>query len=157
MTAFASDIRLHNMGDHLLSTLLIGAGLVCATIVVMVSAIAVAMYAFSRLELWLRSYRLIPRLMMGISGVVLWLMLALTASVWLWAGAFRAFGLFDTFEESLYFSVVAFTTVGFGDVVLGENWRLLSGLLAANGLILFSLVTAFLLEFISILRGAKAS
>ena len=141
----------------MLSTLLIGAGLVCATIVVMVSAIAVAMYAFSRLELWLRSYRLIPRLMMGISGVVLWLMLALTASVWLWAGAFRAFGLFDTFEESLYFSVVAFTTVGFGDVVLGENWRLLSGLLAANGLILFSLVTAFLLEFISILRGAKAS
>ena len=145
------------MGDHLLSTLLIGAGLVCATIVVMVSAIAVAMYAFVRLELWLRSYRLIPRLMMGISGVVLWLMLALTISVWLWAGAFRMFGLFDTFEESLYFSVVAFTTVGFGDVVLGENWRLLSGLLAANGLILFSLVTAFLLEFISILRGAKAS
>ena len=141
----------------MLGTLLIGSALVCATIVVMVGAIAIAIAALSKHGVRLRKYRLLPRMMIGISGVVLWLMLALTAAVWLWAIAFMFLGLFETFEKALYFSVVAFTTVGFGDVVLEENWRLLSGLLAANGLILFSLVTAFLLEFIARLRDDAVS
>ena len=55
-------------------------------------------------------------------------------------------GLFESFEESLYFSSVAFTTLGFGDITLGPEWRLLSGVMAANGLIVFSLTTAFLIE-----------
>jgi hypothetical protein len=28
-----------------------------------------------------------------------------------------------SFEESLYFSTVTFTTVGYGDIVLGPEWR----------------------------------
>lgn len=79
----------------------------------------------------------------------LWMLIGLSGAVWLWALTLHALGTFPTLEESLYFSMVAFTTLGFGDVLLDQHWRLLSGSLAANGLILFSLATAFLLQILT--------
>ena len=61
-----------------------------------------------------------------------WMMAMLTVAVWIWAVAFRLLGIFGTLEASVYFSLVAFTTLGFGDVLLPQEWRLLSGLSAAN-------------------------
>ena len=54
------------------------------------------------------------------------------------------------------FSLVSFTTLGFGDILLDEPYRLLSGMMAADGLILFGLTTAFLIEFIRSLHVAQA-
>jgi hypothetical protein len=67
--------------------------------------------------------------------------------------AFRALGLFPTMEEAVYFSLVAFTTLGFGDVLLPREWRLLAGLSAANGLLYFGLMTAMLVEAMRSLRA----
>jgi voltage-gated potassium channel len=42
-----------------------------------------------------------------------------------------------TFEEAVYFSVVTFATLGYGDVTLVDHeWRLLSGAEALNGVLL---------------------
>ena len=50
-----------------------------------------------------------------------------------------------TFEEATYFSVVTFTTLGYGDITLVEHeWRLLSGIEALNGILLVGWTTAFL-------------
>lgn len=49
-----------------------------------------------------------------------------------------------TFEEAVYFSLVTFTTLGYGDITLGENWRLLSGAEAVNGILLAGWSTALL-------------
>jgi hypothetical protein len=76
----------------------------------------------------------------------LWLLAALSLAIWIWAGFFQLLNCFDSLEESLYFSMVAFTTLGFGDVTLPQEWRILSGMIAANGLVLFGLNTAFLFE-----------
>ena len=46
----------------------------------------------------------------------------------------------------MYFSLVSFTTLGFGDVLFPPEWRLLSGMAAANGLLNFGLLTALLVE-----------
>ncbi len=75
----------------------------------------------------------------------LWLLAALSIAIWIWAGFFLLIGC-STLEQSLYFSMVAFTTLGFGDLTLPQEWRLLSGMIAANGLVLFGLNTAFLIE-----------
>ena len=139
----------------MLRQLLVGSFLICASIVVMVGFISIAIASLTRFGAWLVAGNPIVRTMISLSGVVLWLLAALTVVVWIWAGAFYILGLFETFEESLYLAAVAFTTLGFGDVVIGQEWRLLSGLIAANGLILFSLVTAFLIEFLSQLRSAQ--
>lgn len=71
---------------------------------------------------------------------------ALTVMVWLWALLFWGLSIFPSLEPALYFSLVAFTTLGFGDVILPNEWRLLAGFIAANGFILFGLGTAYMME-----------
>jgi len=82
----------------------------------------------------------------------LWLLLAHSVAVWMWAFTFMWIEAFETFEPALYFSLVSFTTLGFGDIILPVETRLLSGLAAANGLIAFGLSTAFLVEFLLQIR-----
>jgi len=90
-------------------------------------------------------------------GVTLWLWVALSLAIWLWALVFYGLGLFEDIEPSLYFSMVAFTTLGFGDQILPENWRLLSGVIAASGLILLGLNTAFLIDVLTRMRDGDLS
>ncbi len=81
-----------------------------------------------------------------------WILSVLTLSVWGWAGVYLYIGLFDRLETALYFAIVSFTTVGYGDVVIDENWRLLAGMTATNGLLVFGLFTAFLVEVLDVVR-----
>jgi hypothetical protein len=50
----------------------------------------------------------------------------------------------QTWESALYFSTSSFTTVGYGDLLLSEEWRLLGSIEAINGMILFGWSTAFI-------------
>ncbi len=59
---------------------------------------------------------------------------------------FNLLGAIAGLEPAVYFSLVTFTTLGYGDITLGEDWRILSALCAANGLLLFGFSTAFLVE-----------
>jgi hypothetical protein len=74
------------------------------------------------------------------------ILVVLTSAVWGWALLYMELGLFETLEPALYFSIVSFTTVGYGDVVLEPGWRLLAGMTATHGLLNFGLFTAFLVE-----------
>ena len=55
----------------------------------------------------------------------------------------------------LYFSVVTFTTLGYGDISLSADYRLLSGIEALNGIILVGWTTAMIFSVVQrIWRGA---
>ncbi len=69
--------------------------------------------------------------------------------IWIWAVFYLSIGALPKLEEALYFSTTTFTTVGYGDVVLGDTWRLVSSFQAANGFILFGWSTAFIFEIMS--------
>jgi hypothetical protein len=77
-----------------------------------------------------------------LSAVMLLLMLGNSLQIALWAWLFVLLGEFDSFATALYFSAVTFATLGYGDLVLSESWRLLSGLEAANGILMFGVSTA---------------
>lgn len=64
----------------------------------------------------------------------------------LWAGSFMILpGIeFETLEESFYFSLVTFTSLGYGDLTIASERRILSGLEAINGIILLGWSTAFM-------------
>jgi len=83
---------------------------------------------------------------------VLYIMLAHTLEVWIWAMVLMATGAVQGLEPSVYFSLVSFTTLGFGDITLDEDWRLLSALVGANGFLLFGWSTAFMVELIRRVR-----
>ncbi len=72
-----------------------------------------------------------------------------TAQVWLWAAFYIYVGSFTSLEEGLYFSVTTFSTVGYGDLIIEEKWRLIAGIQSANGLMLFGWSTAFIFEVMS--------
>ena len=80
----------------------------------------------------------------------------MSVGIWIWAIFFFRIGALGDLETALYFSLVTFTTLGFGDIILDKPFRLLSGLLAADGLILFGLTTAFLIEFVRSLHVAQS-
>lgn len=69
-------------------------------------------------------------------------------NVMAWAVTFLAVGAFDALEPAVYFALVSFTTAGFGDITLGPDWRLLSGLTTANGFLMFGWSTAYMVELI---------
>ncbi len=75
--------------------------------------------------------------------------------IWLYALFYRAVGAFTTMEEALYFSASTFTTVGFGDLVLTKDWRVLASIESANGFLLIGWSTAFLVAVTARLNEAR--
>ncbi len=73
---------------------------------------------------------------------VLFLLVAVVIDVLLWAALYYFIGAIPNFEDSIYFSTVTFTTVGYGDIVLGREFRLLATFEAVNGWIIFGWATA---------------
>src|SRR5208282_1789390 len=69
----------------------------------------------------------------------------------LWASFYRT-RCFPSWELAFYFSATSYSTVGYGDVILPSNWRLLGPLEAITGVlmaglsvsVLFALVTRLL-------------
>jgi len=83
-----------------------------------------------------------------VGGTVLLMLLASLVEVLVWAFTYVALGAIQGFEKALYFSMVTFTTLGYGDVVPHERWRLLASFEAANGIILFGWTTAIVIAVV---------
>lgn len=77
-----------------------------------------------------------------ITGIVLWFFLAVVVEAWSWAVVYMMLGVFEDIETALYFSTVAFTTLGFGDIILDPDYRLLGAFEAAAGMVIFGWTTA---------------
>jgi hypothetical protein len=80
------------------------------------------------------------------------LMAAHTCEVIVWS---LAYGLVEAapINSNLYFAFVNYTTLGYGDVLPVERWRLLGPMTAMNGVLLFGWSTAVIFE---VLRKAMA-
>jgi hypothetical protein len=77
--------------------------------------------------------------------------LAIVIEAWLWAIVYLYNPLITELpdmETAFYFSMVTFTTLGYGDVVLAGHWRTLTSIQAANGVIIFGWTTALIFYLI---------
>ena len=80
-----------------------------------------------------------------------------TVEIVIWAITYRNLmpvSELASFEEAVYFSIVTFTSLGYGDITLSEGWRLLSGMEALSGIILVGWSTAMIFSVVQhIWRG----
>ena len=125
----------------------VAAGLIAATITLQALFMSAGLSVFRRLE---RDRPALIARNPTIATViwVLFLMLPIVLDVVIWAIVYHALGTLPSLEESLYFSTVTFTTVGYGDIVLGREWRQLATFEAMNGWIVFGWATALIMAFI---------
>ena len=55
---------------------------------------------------------------------------------------------FESFNDIFYYSIVTFTTLGYGDMTISSTWKLLSGIEAINGIMLIGWSTALMYSLI---------
>ena len=92
-----------------------------------------------------------PRQVLALILVFAFVMTLHLVEAGMWATFYYVRGLFPDFETSFYFSLVTYGTIGFGDVVLPQRWRLLSGIEGISGVLLCGLSGAFIFAVINAL------
>jgi len=73
----------------------------------------------------------------------------------IWAAFYYYRDLFSNFETALYFSLGTYSTIGYGDVVLPQRWRLLGGIEGISGVLLCGLSGAFVFAVLNVLFQSR--
>lgn len=107
------------------------------------------------MEPWFQRPPLPFKSLVVILMVALATMAMMTFGVWLWAIIFERMAVFKSLEEAVYYSLVAYKTLGLGDVTLPKEQRLLGGMTAANGFLMFGLMTAMLTDTLRHVRRVQ--
>jgi len=74
------------------------------------------------------------------------LMASHASEVFVWSFVYAGIDAAPVGTDLTYFAFVNYTTLGYGDVVPVERWRLLGPLTAMNGVLLFGWSTAVIFE-----------
>lgn len=82
-----------------------------------------------------------------ISWILAILVLSHTLHIYLWAASLWFLGALPGYEEPLYFMLVTYTTLGYGDITLDPGFRVLGSMAAVCGILMFGLTTGFLVGF----------
>jgi hypothetical protein len=80
--------------------------------------------------------------MLLICQVMLMLVVGNLVQGGIWALLFVFLGEFGDWATAYYFSLVNFATLGYGDIVMSDRWRILGPLQAINGVLMIGVSTA---------------
>lgn len=81
-------------------------------------------------------------------AVTLVMMLVNLVQIALWGGLFLWLGEFEQPYDAVYHSAVNFTSLGYGDVVMSRNRKLLGPLEAVNGVLMLGMTAAALMAIV---------
>ena len=133
----------------MLVQIIIGSVTILATMGVMVGFVGMSIRFGKEIEANLKNTtQQNKRLYVTLSVAVIMVLIANTICIWIWAVLLWLLEIFPTFESAVYFTLISFTTVGYGDLVADPSWRILTGFVSVNGLLAFGIFTAFLMEVI---------
>ena len=96
---------------------------------------------------YLRQLRIMPLTLLlvatvGIIGIH-------SVEIWSWAALYSSLDAFRAFEDSLYFSTVTYATIGYGDMLMPHEWRILGAIEGAAGIIMLGWSTAYLVSLLA--------
>jgi voltage-gated potassium channel Kch len=139
----------------MIDQLAIGALLLVLTTIVHATCMIISLRTIRvlRAERWRLHWLLTSTILTA--ALVLMMFSASILEAWLYAVTYVNVGAIGGFEPAMYFSIVTFTTLGYGDVLVAEQWRILAATEAANGIIMFGWTTALIVYFVGQLRSRK--
>lgn len=140
---------------------LVGSSLLVLSAIIHVSGVAASIPVLRWLAAHMQ-FSILFRTIVVLSACIMGLLAAHSVQIWIWAALFYRLGHFEDLTTALYFSTVTYTTLGYGDIVLGEEIRLVSTFAAVAGLMAFGISTAFLIGVLSrllpeVFRGEESS
>lgn len=89
-----------------------------------------------------------PRGALFTLGTVIAMLALHGIEIWLFAGVYLLLGAIPDLEAALYFSTISYSTVGYSDVHIAEEWRLLGAFESVLGIFLLGWSTAFFFRMI---------
>jgi hypothetical protein len=87
--------------------------------------------------------------------VASWLILLHLLEISLWALLYTWGHAMPNAHDAFYFSSVTYTTTGYGDLVLPEQWRLIGGVEALTGILMCGWSTGFFFAIVSRMHGSR--
>jgi hypothetical protein len=84
------------------------------------------------------------------------LMVANLAQIAVWGCLFVWLGQFEELYPAIYHSAVNFTSLGYGDAVMNQDWKLLGPLEAANGVLMMSMTAAAMTAILQYMIRSQA-
>lgn len=81
-------------------------------------------------------------------GVVIAMLALHGVEIWLFALAYVVLGAIPQLEPALYFSTISYSTVGYNDLHMAPEWRLLGAFESVLGIFLLGWSTAFFFRMI---------
>jgi len=127
---------------------LLGLALLATCVIVQSAGILVLIHWLARLRRVLESPSA-PRRIGLLLRLFMWIVLLHLIQVGVWAVVFWRAQELPNLETALYFSLATYTTIGFGDVVVGPGWRVLGGIEGLTGILLVGWSTAFVFAVVN--------
>jgi hypothetical protein len=73
--------------------------------------------------------------------------------IWLFAFLYDFLGALRSFKEALYFSTISYSTIGYSDASIADQWRMIAALEGILGVILLGWSTAFFVRILGRIEG----
>jgi ion channel len=136
----------------MVSKLLIALSLMALSVVIHASGMASALQWTRRQPYAARPVWRWTWLFIVIAG---WMILLHLSEITVWAALYLWKGAIADLHSALYFSAVTYTTTGYGDVVLPEQWRIVGGVEALTGILMCGWSTGFFFAVVSRIYQAR--
>jgi hypothetical protein len=130
--------------------LVLATGMVLVMVFMHLVGLAVLMRVLRSHTRIFRRLRIMPLTLLLAASVGI--ILIHSAEIWTFAALYLALDCFTHFEQALYFSTVTYATIGYGDLVLPHQWRILGAIEGAAGIIMLGWSTAFLVSLLTQLK-----
>lgn len=132
----------------MIKTLLVGLPMMAICLLVQVAASywAVRNYARRASQLHPRSGLLVGSLPLLVAMLVM--LLGNIVQIAVWGAVFLLLGEFQQLHDAVYHSAVNFASLGYGDVVMSERWKLLGPIEALNGVLMLGMTGAALMAIV---------
>jgi voltage-gated potassium channel len=143
------------LGNPMIQQFLFALALTSVTVVI--HAVGTVYVVIPATGIWTRSVDAasLPRPVWTLTRLVSSLLVLHLVEMAIWAAAFAAAKVLPDFETALYFSIKSYTTVGYGDVLLPNSWRLLGPIEAAVGVLMLGWSTSIIVAAVQRIYNSR--